>query len=225
MKRKNFMVVLDAGHGGADSGAVGKTGLLEKHVALIVVRRMAKILGDLKVPVVLTRSDDTFIELYERARIAYEVGATLFVSIHCNAGGGKGFEVFTSPGQTDSDLAASHLFQAYAAEFPQLVERTDLSDGDVDKEAKFAVLTRTKGAAVLFELEFIDTPEGESFLRNSENQKRMAKALADGVLSYLGVQSAGARKPAEPSCDDLDTGKSNIAKACDLINEALKLLG
>lgn len=81
------LVVIDAGHGGKDPGAIGVTGLREKDVALSVAQKVGdKIRANYpKVKVVYTRSDDRFIELSERASIANRLNADLFLSIHANS--------------------------------------------------------------------------------------------------------------------------------------------
>ncbi len=79
-------IVLDAGHGGHDSGAVGPTGLMEKDVVLDVTRRVARLCGDrLGVKVSLSRGDDHFVPLAERTSFANRERADVFVSIHANA--------------------------------------------------------------------------------------------------------------------------------------------
>jgi N-acetylmuramoyl-L-alanine amidase len=80
-------IVLDAGHGGKDTGAVGKKGTREKDIALEIAHLVkAKLKEKLPwVEVIMTRDDDTFIPLERRTEIANEAGADLFVSIHCNA--------------------------------------------------------------------------------------------------------------------------------------------
>lgn len=79
-------VVLDAGHGGHDTGALGKNSR-EKDIALAVVLKLRDYIHEnmKDVKVILTRSDDTFVELYRRARIANENNADLFISVHCNS--------------------------------------------------------------------------------------------------------------------------------------------
>jgi N-acetylmuramoyl-L-alanine amidase len=184
------IICIDAGHGGKDSGAVGPKGEREKDVALSVALLLGAQLTDVA-DVIYTRKTDVFLELSERAAIANCAGADFFLSIHCNSGPpgqGKGFEVFTSPGQTASDPFAIDLFRSYAAVFPGLVKRMDLSDGDEDKEAKFTVLTATKMAAALFELEFIHTVAGAAFLTDRGTQVNMARALANGVKAHLGMR-------------------------------------
>jgi len=80
------VIMLDAGHGGHDSGATGPTGLAEKDLVLDVTRRVAKLVeAELGVRVLLTRFDDTFIALRDRTSVANRERADLFVSIHANA--------------------------------------------------------------------------------------------------------------------------------------------
>ena len=83
--QSKFKVVLDAGHGGKDYGAI-YTGHIEKNIALAVVQKVGKILEkDKSIEVIYTRKTDVFIELIERTNIANKADANIFVSIHCNA--------------------------------------------------------------------------------------------------------------------------------------------
>jgi N-acetylmuramoyl-L-alanine amidase len=79
-------IVLDAGHGGHDTGALGKNSR-EKDIALSIVLKLSDYIHEnmKDVKLILTRKDDTFVELYRRARIANENNADLFISIHCNS--------------------------------------------------------------------------------------------------------------------------------------------
>jgi len=92
-------IVIDAGHGGHDTGTIGPTGLMEKDLCLDVALRLGKIIQQ-KLPgaeIVYTRSDDTFIPLEDRTRIANEAKADLFISIHANSSpdhGARGIETY-----------------------------------------------------------------------------------------------------------------------------------
>lgn len=80
------LIVVDAGHGGRDPGAVGPNGILEKDVTLSMAKSVARELRRrLGVKVLMTRSDDRFLELRERTNYANRVGADLFISLHANA--------------------------------------------------------------------------------------------------------------------------------------------
>lgn len=195
------IVCIDAGHGGHDPGALGPHMLEEKAVALSV----ALMLRDLLLPscrVIMTRTNDFFVSLSERAAFANRENATLFLSIHCNSGPpglGAGYEVWTSPGQTGSDPFATKLFEAFEAQFPTVPGRTMMEDGDPDKESNFAVLRLTRMPAALFELEFIHTERGEGILRSIDNQRLMASALAKGVLAHLFPEQALPTPPPSPA--------------------------
>jgi len=90
-------VVIDPGHGGYDPGAISKSGLKEKDVNLDIAKRLAKILRDKGIEVVMTRSSDVYVSLNRRVEIANNSGADLLLSIHSNANrvrGLNGFEVY-----------------------------------------------------------------------------------------------------------------------------------
>lgn len=92
-------IVIDAGHGGHDTGTIGATGLMEKDLCLDVALRLGKLIQQ-KLPdteIVYTRSDDTFIPLEERTHIANDIKADLFISIHANSSpdhGARGVETY-----------------------------------------------------------------------------------------------------------------------------------
>jgi N-acetylmuramoyl-L-alanine amidase len=109
-------IVLDAGHGGHDPGAVGPTGLQEKDLTLDLARRLGALLQEeLGVRVVLTRSRDVFLPLRERTALANREKADLFVSIHVNAAAGQsaaGTETyFLSSEATDNAARAAAAFE------------------------------------------------------------------------------------------------------------------
>ncbi len=94
-QKKKYTIIVDAGHGGNDSGATG-SGLREKDVALDVAQKLASNLKQ-DYNVIMTRSDDTFVPLGKRAEIGNDANADLFISIHLNAASStsaNGSEVF-----------------------------------------------------------------------------------------------------------------------------------
>lgn len=90
-------IVVDAGHGGRDPGAIGKSGLREKNINLDIANRLGKILKDAGIKVIMTRSSDYFVPLEKRVEIANNANPELFISIHTNANHARqmnGFEVY-----------------------------------------------------------------------------------------------------------------------------------
>jgi N-acetylmuramoyl-L-alanine amidase len=104
-------VIIDAGHGGKDPGAIGRTGLKEKEVTLDIAKMLKKLMETQGIEVMMTRSTDRFVPLSERVTMTNNSKADLFVSIHANANPVKslnGFEVYyVSPKSSDSQRALS----------------------------------------------------------------------------------------------------------------------
>ena len=91
-------VIVDAGHGGRDTGAIGRSGTQEKEVSLAIARRLGEILTGRGLEVILTRDQDVFVPLEARAQMANEAKGDLFISIHCNSSARKalhGIETYT----------------------------------------------------------------------------------------------------------------------------------
>ena len=193
----NKLVCLDFGHGGYDSGAVGKNGTYEKNINMSVGFKTANYLKFAGINVCYTRDNDKVSwpsnlsqDLTKRMQIANNYNPDIFVSIHCNSfsANSKGFEIFTTPGQNNSDILATKIHSRVKYAFPNLVYREDISDGDVDKEANFYVIKYAKCPATLIEMLFISNPEEEKMLNDPEFQDKMAFAIAQGIGDYFGIK-------------------------------------
>ncbi len=102
-------IMVDAGHGGHDPGAIGRRGLREKSVTLDIAKRLRDLLMRDGFQVLMTRSDDRFIPLYGRSAVANRAGADLFISIHANASRSRsadGFETYYLSEATDDHARA-----------------------------------------------------------------------------------------------------------------------
>ena len=109
VSRRIKRIVIDAGHGGHDPGAIGKSGLREKDVNLDIARRLANLLEAKGIAAILTRSSDKFISLSVRADIANKADADLFISLHSNAARSRklnGFEVYYITDKIDDSSRA-----------------------------------------------------------------------------------------------------------------------
>ena len=186
-------IVIDPGHAGrnVDPGAVNQsTGLQEADVALFVSKLVETQLLAAGHEVKLTRTDWEQAEtddLNVRTSLSNDWGADLFVSIHCNSAvspNAAGYEVWTSPGDTEGDALATCIYAQIAIEFPDRTGRADYSDGDPDKESRFYVLVHTNAPACLVEMAFISNDEEAALLSDSAWQERYARAIARGVTDY-----------------------------------------
>jgi len=123
--------------------------------------------------------------LVSRVKIANQsknASNSLFISVHNNAGGGEGTEIFTSIGNTKSDLFAESILNEIKVLYPDRKIRSDLKDGDKDKEDNFYVIKYTSMPAILIEYGFFDNRKDYEFLSNRNNIDKLAKATIDGII-------------------------------------------
>jgi N-acetylmuramoyl-L-alanine amidase len=139
-------IVIDAGHGGHDTGTIGVDGILEKDVVLDVALRVGKMLHDrLGAEVVYTRSDDTFIPLETRTAIANKAQADLFLSIHANSSSdasARGVETYylnftSAPDALQTAARENAVSDQSIHELSDLVKKIALKD-KIDESREFA---------------------------------------------------------------------------------------
>ena len=176
-------IVIDPGHGGQDSGAVGG-GLRESDVVLSIAYKVRDILKR-SFDVYMTRDSDTFVSLNYRSSYANNLGdVDAFVSIHCNSASSTsatGWEIFTSKGETEADKLAASIGKRYAARFT--IQARGL------KEANFSVLQHTNMPAVLVECCFLSNAEEAKWISSDEIQQQHAEAIADGIIDHFGLDN------------------------------------
>lgn len=180
------IVILDNGHGKETPGKRSPvwpdgTQLLEYEFNRDIVRRIVDLLESENIPYRVLVTEERDISLSERVARAnkiYQVANKMafLVSVHANAGGGTGWEIWTSKGKTKSDDIATIFFEEAQREFaPDWRMRSDYSDGDPDKEEQFTILARTQCPAVLTENFFMDTEKDCKFIMSDEGRQRVAK--------------------------------------------------
>jgi len=176
-------VVIDAGHGGKDPGAISCLGYYEKTINLQVARKVASLLGKKGLKVVMTRDSDRFLELEERAAIANRQKADLFVSIHSDSNpdsSRRGFTIFIARwASRSSNKAAQALTGA--------MSRTGSQSHGI-RRANYRVLVQTKGPSVLVELGHLSNYRDASLLRNDSFQNLLAQAVANGVTGFFAAR-------------------------------------
>lgn len=181
-------VVIDPGHGGADPGAIGSTGLREKDVNLDVARRVAQYLRNQGANVILTREDDIYLELDQRPAAANNSGAAVFVSIHMNANpssayGGSSTYYLRSAGEGGEYLVdEGKTLAGYIQD--RLVSDLGLRDiGEL--QANFAVLRHSQVPASLVEVAFISNPREEELMKTEIFKDNAARAIARGIADFF----------------------------------------
>lgn len=175
---------IDAGHGGKDSGALGG-GLKEKDFNLIVATKVGDKLKELGHSIGLTRTTDVFLSLSDRAKLANEWKADIFVSIHCNAAdnsAAKGLEVFSYPGSVKGAELSSSIYNG-------IVSKGAYNALRGTKTANFYVLRETDMTAALIELAFISNEDDRKLLQDRQND--FVDGIVAGVVSYTGTNLDG----------------------------------
>ena len=182
VKRNKFSVVIDPGHGGPDPGAVGIGGIRETDVVLEVSKIVKELLSEKGIKVSLTRKSEVDLDLPPRVSFANNIDADVFVSIHANASRGKrkdinGLETFYYRGWKGRLLAKGIQKQILR-----------VSPGSPDrgvKQGRFYVIKNTRMPAVLVEIGFLTGRLDARRLEKNSHRKRIAYAIAKGILEYL----------------------------------------
>jgi len=171
-------VVLDAGHGGSDYGAI-REGINEKDITFDVTQRVNTILRSKGYITALTREDDSYVSLEERVEISEDEEPQIFVSIHVNSAVSKdpnGIE--THYYHEDSKELAEIVHKHMMKEFPNSNDRGLF-------KSKFYVINHTTVPAILCEIGFLSNDEERNELVTNNRKQKTAKAIAEGIMEYL----------------------------------------
>lgn len=175
------LVVLDPGHGGEANGAEYGD-VQEKNLNLAIAARTAELLEEAGVTVIMTRTDDSYVDLYERTGLANVLDADLFVSVHCNANVDHddvtGIYTCSYSEGTRGWRLAQLLHQTMRA-------ATGADDFGMEERPNLAVLRTSWMPAALVECGFMSTESELALLVQPEYQARLAQGIADGILAYL----------------------------------------
>lgn len=173
-------VVIDAGHGGRDPGAISYLGDHEKRIVLSIAKKIASRLESRGVTVVMTRDGDYFVELDERCAIANRVNPDLFVSVHADSNGNRmhqGFTVYIAPTASDTSRRAGRLFESH-------LSRAGINSKGI-RTNDYRVLVKTTCPAVLVECGFLSNPSEAALLLDGTHQNRLADAVTEAIIQSL----------------------------------------
>ena len=172
-------VFIDAGHGDTDPGAVGN-GLKEKNIVLNIATKLGALLNGRGISIKYSRTNDTYLSLEDRARLANAWGADLFVSIHANSATSsvRGTECYTHPtANTATKTLSANISRSIASKFG-IPNRGH-------KEANFAVLRLSNMPAILVETAFISNSSDANLLNTRQDD--FANAIFNEILNYFNM--------------------------------------
>ena len=190
--QRGELIVVDAGHGGHDTGSMSKAhAYVEKQLALDTARLLCGFLQELGYKTKMTRSNDLFVPLSKRAEIANAADADLFVSVHfnhCPSPEPHGIEIFTYK----EKLPKSHrvIESTKLGEYVSnhIVKYTGVNSRGV-KQGNLAVVRETKMPAILVEAGFLSNPREREKVKDPRHQKAIAWGIAKGVDHYLSMRA------------------------------------
>jgi N-acetylmuramoyl-L-alanine amidase len=200
------VIVVDAGHGGSSTGAIGHGGayaLYEKDITLAIALKLRTALEACGARVVMTRDHDVDVPLYDRPHLANDIKADLFVSIHNDSNGSpnsaSGTSTYYHMSDPSSRALATCVQQAVTA-VTGLPSRGVLSDG-IMYASGFAVLRVSTMPAILCEVAYINNSNDRRKLMDADFQQRVAQAICDGLRTYVEGTPQTARRTT-PMTDD-----------------------
>lgn len=195
------LIIVDAGHGGHDGGAVAND-VIEKDLALDLARRLKRELLAAGLRVITTRETDVFLPLEDRAAFAARHQAAAFVSVHLNTDGSgsdaEGIETYfadAKPLSSRQFAAASGGKHGDSADFAAAVQRmvceTTKAANRGIKERSYTVVAQAACPAVLVECGFITSANECSKLKQESYRDQVAAGIAGGVTLFLQAQPTG----------------------------------
>jgi N-acetylmuramoyl-L-alanine amidase len=184
-------VVIDAGHGGDDAGAVGLNGITEKDITLALAKKIKSLNVNDKLNIILTRTEDKSISVYQRAQFAQSVQADLFISLHLDAQIGNntnsGASIVIPKNDNryieQSKLLGLQMIGAFKSNY-HLPVNSDL----VQHENGIWVLKENKYPAVLIETAFITNKEDVDFITKDANLEIIARNILNAIEKYESAQ-------------------------------------
>lgn len=191
-------IIIDAGHGGADAGAVGYGGVQEKDVTLGIATELKRLLeARLNSKVLLTRSEDVDLPVKARSRFATLSEGDLFVSIHCGASyarAAEGFEVFYdgSPGEMGKARLLTAQCRGLADTIAATLSQATGANSRGQRQAPVRVLKGTGIAGVLVEAGCLTNESEEALLATEAYRAKIAEGIAAGIQAYAGQRTAEA---------------------------------
>ncbi|WP_442602443.1 N-acetylmuramoyl-L-alanine amidase family protein [Paenibacillus sp. KN14-4R] len=179
MQPQRYKIVIDAGHGGKDPGADGASGKRERAYTLALSKKVFDLLKQEPMfEVYMTRTDDTFVDLEDRIKLANDLNAEAFISIHGNTYADSNVSGTETYYYADDSIPFASKVHEY------LVKATGFKDRGVRKE-HLKVLTQSNNLAILLEVGFLTNRSDETNMLSDRHQDRTATAIVKGIKEYF----------------------------------------
>ena len=222
---KTLTVVIDAGHGGIYPGA-HSANLSEKNITLDLAQKIKEVSGDYNLNIILTRNNDALVgnatglreDLLNRAKIAADAKADLFISIHANVTTEQttsrtGFDAYIS-GRNENPhdkMLASTILTTLKEIYPinEIIQQRDMG---------VQVLDHKPCPGVLLECGYMNNPGDLAFITNKDNQEKIARKILEGIVKYSNAQTTYSQESVSSdtlSDDALNTINMDAIKSLD----------
>jgi N-acetylmuramoyl-L-alanine amidase len=189
----SFKLVIDAGHGGDDAGAVAADGTVEKDLALAISKKIKTLSAAYGVDVIMTRTEDVFMNPREKTDFSNKQHADAFISIHVNAAEKNqsyksGMEVVVSKNNDNKQLDKSKILGS--ALIQQLNKNFSTTQSLLQRKTGIWVLQATTVPAVLVECGYITNDKDLSLLKDDAQIELIARKILEGVVAYSNYKNA-----------------------------------
>lgn len=233
-----FRLVVDAGHGGKDDGALGINGIKEKDINLVIAKKIEELSAEYGVDVILTRDNDVFMSPPEKVNFSNAQDANAFISIHTNVKqsgfnvGSTGLEVLISPDNpkyNESKLLGSAVVQNLDQDF-------NVTKALIQAKTGIWVLKTNTKPSILVECGYLDNPADVALMKDPQKVELLARKILDGVVAFannkivtpfevksLAMEAAADTSTPKPSPLYVVDGKiTDASKAKSLDNNSIK---
>ena len=179
--KNHNVVVIDAGHGGKDCGAL-RDNVYEKDITLDVSQRLQAILQKKGLKVYMTRTNDTYVSLQDRTTYTEGINPAIFVSVHVNSCN------VTSPKGIETHYYHDNSIELANCVHTKLTRRVSNTPNRGLLKSRFYVINHTTVPAILVEIGFISNPEEKHEMTTPQRKQATAEGIAEGIIEYLNKQ-------------------------------------
>lgn len=216
---KQYTIVVDAGHGGNDLGVIAADGTTEKQISLQLAMALKAANTNPNLNIMLTREDDVFSNVKDKALMANDLNPDIFISFHVNDApkGSKqsGFEIYVSTKDNDYSYESKLLAQNISNNLPTTIPNLGIKQ----RMQGIYVLQAVKAPSIIIEAGYLSNVSDATYIKNKNNQEELVKRILLGVEQFLANQE----KSAEVIIEELKLEKAKDVKTNDIAISDMQL--